>query len=358
MTDSAADPRIALIHKWSLENPSLMAQAGLMAQPAPALLHETSRLDAETHGYGADEHTASSFIGGKAKLKKAKKKLMNAQKEYFRAHGMHYGAQEYYGPTPLMPARFRPGFQPVHNNAWGDPNGQIPPRVVMYSPAHNRPNPQHTAHRAHQQQHRKTAATLTQELNVKMAEYEKTIDDEKTHLTNAFSKMETTVQIKGKAILMLNRVYSLMSTNNADEVQKWNEITNSINTELVDFGKDDVDSKLVNHHGIKQSLNFENIPSDSKKLWGYGYLIKEIILVVEKFIRATFDKKELKTKTYYDHILRISTLLRKQRSGIQTLLDAKKRAEKIESVSTNTAQVSKPVMITRIDGTQTSIQRQ
>ena len=336
------------MQKWSLENPSLMAQAGLMAQAAPVALRESSSL-------GADEHINSEFLGveyGRKKLSKRAKKEMKAR-----------GGKIING-VPHVPMHFPQAYPPQFTHrGQGYPQayaGSFPPGYYPgargYGPAHSNQRP-NQSHPAQQQRPQKNHETLTHELSQKFESYKKAINSEKSHLYSAFDAIDASVLIKAKAVAQLHNVFATFEEQSGhDEDEKWNIHVKSVNTNLVQFGRGNVSMNIIQHDDVK-SPDFVNLPIDLARVWGYGYLIKEIIIVTEKHIRKMFPGAEIKSKAYYAHIQSISTSLRKHRSDIQTTLDELKRLLKTTVSPTNPVRVVNPVFRTTISGNRVQIQK-
>jgi hypothetical protein len=317
MTDSA-DPRIALMQKWSQENPALVAQAGLMAQAPPSALHESSL-------------ESDDFIGSKFSRnpRNKAKKIKDLQKKLSKLHG---GGHMPYMPMPQMPPAQYPGYPQVYPGGYPTQWGPVHAGVV----AGRRNTRQNTAHATQQANAQKSHDQLSAQLTKKLENYKQVMNDEKAHLMHALEAVDGAVLIKDTALATIRYVIALLDSStppsNSGELARWETAVNKVNADLVNFAKHDVSRSVVNHREVK-SPDFAHIQSSYVRLWGCGYLIKEIIIIVEKNIQASFKgipKKDLKLKTYYDHLTKISSILRKARGEAQAALEEMKHAAKVK----------------------------
>ena len=344
MTDSA-DPRIALMQKWSLENPSLMAQAGLMAQAAPVALRESS-------SFGADEHIGSEFLGVRPNLKNRNKKIKELNKKLAKLHGGRPGMP--YMPMPAPLPHFAPRG-PVYPQAYPGsfPHGYYP-GAGGYGPAHHNQRP-NQAHHVNPPP-RKSTEDLRQELTTKLEHYKLILHEEKTHLTNTFDAIDTDIKEKAKASLrnILTLMDSTAATSAAGEETKWNSAVSYINNDILISTAHDVSSNKIRHDAVK-TPDFTHIPANFIRTWGYGYLTKELIAIADKSVRASYPSTTIKTKTYYTHLKDIASKFRKNRADVQKILDEMKRAPKPVAAATAAQPARPPRTITSFSGHLTTV---
>lgn len=334
MTDSP-DPRIALMQKWSLENPSLMAQAGLVAQAASMTRNEPSN----QHSLDAGGNFGTEFLGrknGKKKLTKAEKAM---RKLTWASGGKVVNGQH------MLPAAHAhgPGYPLVHPQyqaAWGH---SVPPAgfVHVHTP--------HAQTHANKQNHhaKKSKTDLEAELKKNLEEYKQMLIQQKQHIMTVVAAMD--VELKDKFVQIVHNSYSSLESalSNSVEATNFSRNLNYINTEILNKLKSDTSLHFINYNPIKET-DFEHIPQDFAKTYGNGYLIKEVLNIAGRLAVASSGIASLKTKTWYSHLNAVSTMLRKKRDHVENILRALKRAT---PSTTSAAQTQKkPVYKTGMDG--------
>lgn len=334
MTDSP-DPRIALMQKWSLENPSLMAQAGLVAQTASMAHNEPSF----HHDLDAGGNFDTEFLG----KKNSKKRLTNAEKK-MRKLTWASGGKVVNGQH-MMPAAHvhGSGYPPVHPGyqaAWG--HAVPPPGFVHVHTPHVH------AHANKQNHHAKKSKTdLETELKKNLEEYKQILSQQKQHTMTVVASMD--VELKDKFVQIIHNSYSsLESTSNpSTEAAIFSRNINYVNAEILNKLKSDTALHFINYNPIKE-IDFEHIPQDYAKTYGNGYLIKEVLNIARRLAVASFGIASLKTKTWYSHLNAVSIVFRKKRDHVENILRALKKAT--PSTTSAAQNQKKPVYRTGMDG--------
>jgi hypothetical protein len=243
------------------------------------------------------------------------------------------------GYPQAYPGNFPPGYYP-------SPSG--------YGPAHHNSRP-NQAHHVNPPS-RKSTEELKQELAAKLEHYKHIIHEEKNHLNNTFDAIDT--DIKEKAKTSLRTILALMDssalTSAAGEEGKWNAALSYINNDILISTAHDVSLNKISHDAVK-TPDFTHIPSNFIRIWGYGYLTKELISIVDKSVKATYAPTVIKTKTYYTHLKYIASKFRKNRADVQKILDEMKRAPKPVAAATAAQPARPPRTITSFSGHLTTV---
>lgn len=317
------------MQKWSLENPSLMAQAGLMAQAAPVALRESSSL-------GADEYIGSEFLGSK---KSKLKKIKELNKKLVKLHGGRPGMAYMPMPAPLPHFAPRgPGYPQVYP--------AYPPGYYQgasgYGTAHHnqRPNQAHQSNQHHPPKpaEQPTSIQLLATINSKLATYKQEIVSEKARLQASFDKTE--LGMKDTVVHILNSTFTFLESpvNPQKDQSTYTGLVSYINNTLLDHVTNNYEYIPIKFkssdpdHGHVTAPDFNGVPTQFRKTWASGYLIRETIKIMNQFI--TVNSKGKPIPPYIEHIKGAAQRMRHERESVTFAIrqyEHKLKQEKVET---------------------------
>jgi hypothetical protein len=362
MTDTP-DPRIALLQKWSLENPALMAQAGLTAQPAPVKLDDTLH----HHDFETENHSDHMSLG--ALTKQERKWIKNLRKEGRRVVN---GYPTTYPWHPVYPENIDPHYKGFNQQP------QIrdrPPPPTFVPPHPMQIPPQPYMHRLHPnhwpsqtENHKPGKDKLTEILNGRLQKYKELLKREHEHITNAIDAWlaDTSAHTSNPSLVTIKQLLKAKLTTATTHAIAATPLStsdfNAYTASVTDFNSS-IAKKVMNDVNLPRLTNVEisdsvmdvtHIEEQYRRAWAYGLIVGRIALVASQLMRKMY-KIEQKDPPFVSHATKCSSVLSKARKLVEEYLHKFKDLPKESSTPATTKPV-KTRTITQLDGTKKTIE--